>query len=100
MTLFELDYTESHRQGSLVIKSVWAQMANSILIPVITSYYVKNLKNDYSEIYASGGLAENVFLLAVTNSFLPPLIVLFDPYNMLMKVKRCILSRPSNTDTI
>jgi hypothetical protein len=46
LTIFEKDYTETYRQASLAIKSVVAQMVNTILIPIITAYYVKD-KNFY-----------------------------------------------------
>ena len=65
-------------------------MVNSILIPVITAYYIKG------NLYEVSGLVDNIFMLSITTSIIPPLLVLFDPYHIFMKIMRCIKSRPSN----
>ena len=64
-------------------------MVNSILIPVITAYYIKG------NLYEVSGLVDNIFMLSITTSILPPLLVLFDPYHIFMKIMRCIKSKPS-----
>jgi hypothetical protein len=63
-------------------------MINSILTPVITAYYIK--KN--AGVYKVGGLVDNIFMMAFTNSLLPPLITLIDPYNIFVSIKRCLKS--------
>jgi hypothetical protein len=60
-------------------------------VPVLTAYYIKN------NIYKVSGLVDNVFMLGLTTSFIPPLMVIVDPYNLFMKVYRCIKSDPSKT---
>lgn len=71
------------------MKSILAQMVNSIVIPVITAYKIKN------NVYSTSGLVDNVFMLGVSMSLVGPIVVLIDPYNLFMKVLRCLKSRPS-----
>jgi hypothetical protein len=61
-------------QTSLAIKSIIAQILNTIFVPFVAAYFIK--KN----IYGRNGLIEDVFILAVSNSFVPPLVKLIDPY--------------------
>jgi hypothetical protein len=89
LTYYEKDYTSTNREASLAIKSIIAQMINSIVIPVITAYEIKN------NVYETSGLVDNIFMLGVTTSLVPPIMVFVDPYNIFMKVMRCIKSRPS-----
>ena len=89
MTLYEKDYTATYREASLAVKSILAQMVNSIVIPVITAYKIKN------NVYSTSGLVDNVFMLGVSMSLVGPIVVLIDPYNLFMKVLRCLKSRPS-----
>lgn len=63
-------------------------MINSILTPVITAYYIKT----NTGVYKVGGLVDNIFMLAFTNSLLPPLITLIDPYNIFVSIMRCFKS--------
>ena len=69
-------------------------MINTIVIPVVTAYEIKN------NIYSTSGLVDNVFLLGISTAFVPPIMVFVDPYNLYMKVLRCIKSRPSNSTPI
>jgi hypothetical protein len=92
LTLFEKDYTSTDRQASLAFKSIIAQMINSILTPVITAYYIKT----DTGVYQTGGLVDNIFMMGITNSLVPPVLLFFDPYNLLMKLIRCIKSTTSN----
>lgn len=75
LTYFEKDYTETDYQTSLAVKSIWAQLLNSIAIPFFANFMIEN-KN----IYGKNGLSSDVIYLALTNSFLPPLTKLIDPY--------------------
>lgn len=88
--MFEKDYTASHREGSLAVKSIIAQMINTIVIPVVTAYEIKK------DVYSSSGLVNNVFYLGVTTSIVPAIMMLINPYNIFMKILRCIKSRPCN----
>jgi len=72
----------------LAVKSILAQMVNSIVIPVITAYEIK--KN----VYSTSGLVDNVFMLGISMTIVPPIMVFVDPYNLFMKLMRCIKSRP------
>jgi hypothetical protein len=91
LTFFEKDYTSTNRQASLAIKSIVAQMINSILTPVITAYYIKT----DTGIYQTGGLVDNIFLMSITHAIIPPILVLFDPYHFLMKLMRAFKSTKS-----
>jgi hypothetical protein len=91
LTIFEKDYTSTNRQASLAIKSIVAQMINSILTPVITAYYIKT----DTGIYQTGGLVDNIFLMSITHAIIPPILVLFDPYHFLMKLMRAFKSTKS-----
>jgi hypothetical protein len=66
-----------------------AQMVNSIVIPVITAYEIKN------NVYSTSGLVDNVFMLGISMAIVPPIMVFVDPYNLFMKLLRCLKSRPS-----
>lgn len=41
LTIFEKDYTETGYQTSLAIKSIWAQLLNSIVVPIIVNYIIE-----------------------------------------------------------
>lgn len=41
LTIFEKDYTETGYQTSLAIKSIWAQLLNSIVVPLIVNYIIE-----------------------------------------------------------
>lgn len=72
------------------MKSIFAQMINSILIPVVVARYIKK------DIYGASGLVDNIFMMSFTNALVGPLVVFFDPVNLLQKVKKCWRSRISN----
>lgn len=91
LTLFEKDYTSTNRQASLAIKSILAQMINSILTPTITAYYIKT----NTGVYMAGGLVDNIFMMAITNSIVPPILVLLDPFVLVTKLLKCLKSRKS-----
>jgi len=68
-------------QISLAVKSIIAQLINSIFIPFMVNYYIKG------DIYGESGLTEDIFILALTNSFLPPLVRLIDPYHIFVQLQ-------------
>lgn len=42
MTVIEKDYSMNKFQISIAIKSVIAQLTNSIIVPVMVNYYIKD----------------------------------------------------------
>lgn len=94
MTLFERDYTNTYNQASLAVKSIFAQMINSILIPVVVARYIKK------DIYGASGLVDNVFMMSFSNALVGPVVVFFDPLNLVQKLKRCWKNRVSNFDAM
>lgn len=69
-------------------------MINSIVIPVVTAYKIKE------DVYSDSGLVNNIFTLGITTTIVPPLILMIDPFNLFMKIKRCFKSRPGNCESI
>ena len=94
LTKFEKDYTTTNFQASLAIKAILAQMINSILIPVIVAYYVKQ------NVYGSSGLADNTFMMSFSVALVSPVVVLFDPLHFMMKIVRCWKVRIGNISDI
>lgn len=92
LTIFEKDYTSTNRQASLAVKSIVAQMINSILIPVIVAYYIKTTTG----VYKAGGLVDNIFIMAFTNSLIPPILLFFDPFVLKTAIFKCLKSRSCN----
>lgn len=82
LTVFEKDFTETGYQTSLAIKSIWAQLLNSIVVPIIVNYIIEK-KN----VFGLNGLSTDIVYLSITNSFLPPLTKLIDPYYRYIKVR-------------
>lgn len=72
MSLYEHDYTTIKYQTSLAIKSVLAQLINSILVPMFANYFIK------SNIYDKNGLADDIFMLGITSSLIPPIMKFVD----------------------
>lgn len=89
LTIIEKDYTSTNRQASLAVKSIFAQMINSILIPVITAYYIKTTTG----VYQTGGLVDNIFMMSITNSIVPPFVIFVNPAYLIAKFIRFIKSR-------
>jgi hypothetical protein len=90
LTLFEKDYTTTNHQTSLAIKSIFAQMINCIVIPLICNRYIKG------KIYVVDGLTDNIFMLSLTTALVPPILLLFDPYALFIRFKVWLKSRPCN----
>ena len=86
----EKSYTTTYAQSSLAIKGIMAQMVNSIAIPVIVAQYIA--KN----IYQTSGLADNIFMMSFTNALIGPILLFFDPGNIIAKFTKCIKSRVGN----
>lgn len=88
LTAFELDYTETKHQTSLAVKSILASLVNTIVIPMIVSYYIKD------DIYGQNGLASDIFMLGLTNSLLPPVLKLIDIGYMINRLMKYLKSKP------
>lgn len=89
MTVFEKAYTNNTYQISLAYKSILAQLLNSIFIPIIVCVYIKD-----DNVYGESGLTEDIFILAITGSFFPPLVRLIDPYYIFTYLKNKYFNRP------
>lgn len=89
LSLFEMDFTVTKYQTSLAVKSIFASLINSILIPIIVNYYIK------VDIYTDKGLASDVFMLGLTNSFLPPVLKIVNISYLINRFMKYLASRPS-----
>lgn len=56
----------------MAIKAVVALILNSIVIPILVNHFLQD------NLYGVNGLAYDIFYLGITNSFLSPLIRIFD----------------------
>ena len=83
MTVIERPDTTNKYQVSLAVKSIIAQMLNSIAIPVIVNYQLKD-----GNIYKESGLVDDIFLLSLTSAFVPPLVRLIDPWYIFLWVRK------------
>jgi hypothetical protein len=85
---FEKDFTETSRQASILVKSTLVCMVNWVFCPVFTNIY-----NDNYNVFGDQGLVYDIFFLAITNAFLPPLIRIFDPTVLIRKIIGCWKNR-------
>ena len=69
-------------QISIAIKSVLAQLVNSIFVPLMTNYYIKS-----HDIFGASGLVEDIFILGITSSLVPPIVRIIDPYNIFIVLR-------------
>ncbi len=90
MSIYEQDYTTIKYQTSLAIKSVLAQLINSIVVPMFANYFIK------SNIYEKNGLADDIFMLGLTNSFVPPIMKFIDGGYIFSRIMVWYYSRPGN----
>lgn len=67
-----------------------ALLVNSILIPILANDIIKE-----HNIYGVNGLAYDVFLLGITNSFLQPILKLFDGYYYFTRIMAWWQNKPS-----
>jgi hypothetical protein len=74
---------------SLALKSIFAQLINSIFIPIVVNVYIKD-----NNLYNTSGLTEDIFVLAIANSFIPPIVRLIDPYYIFMEKRYLYYNRP------
>ncbi len=57
---------------------------------MFANYYIK------SNIYSKNGLADDIFMLGLTNAFVTPIMKYFDFYYFYLKIMICYYDRPSN----
>ena len=88
LTVYESDFIKTNQQISLMMKTVLAQLTNSIVIPVITNIYIED------NIYLTNGLIYDIFYLSLTNALLPPLLKIIDLEHQIGKIMKCYYSRP------
>lgn len=69
-------------QISISVKSIIAQSLNSIFVPIMVNYYIKD-----ENIFGVSGLAEDIFVLGVASSFMGPLLKLVDPWNIFLGLR-------------
>ncbi len=73
LTTIEREETQTNFQSGIALKSIFAQVLNSILIPFLVKYFLQD-KN----LYHVEGLAYVIFTLGITNSFILPVIKLIN----------------------
>lgn len=73
LTTIEREETQTNFQSGIALKSIFAQVLNSILIPFLVKYFLQD-KN----LYQVEGLAYVIFTLGITNSFILPVIKLIN----------------------
>jgi hypothetical protein len=88
LTFFERDYTSTKHQTSLAIKSIFAQMISTILIPVMVANYIKN------NLYSTSGLADNIFIMTLTNTIVEPIVLYINPGYLIKKVMIYFKTKP------
>ena len=64
------------------MKSILAQLINSILIPIIVAWFIKK------DLYSEDGLASDIFMLGVTNSLVSPALKIFDIGYYVNRIKK------------
>lgn len=91
LTLAEKDWLTTDQQISLSIKTVIAQLINSIVLSIIANYFIKS-KN----MYRKSGLAEDVLLFSISQALLPPLLRYLDiTYVFMFYLVKWWAKRPS-----
>lgn len=64
-------------------------MINSIFIPIFANYFIKR------NLYTKGGLADDIFLLGITNAFMAPILKIFNISYFIGKIVAWWKRRPS-----
>ena len=81
LTALEREPTQSNFQTDLAIKSILAQVINSILLPFIVKYYIHN------NLYQIDGLAYVVFTMGISNALLEPVLKVLNIGHLIYKIK-------------
>jgi len=67
-----------------------ASLVNSILIPIIANRFIKD------NLYDKNGLADDIFMLGLTNAFVTPILKYFDGFYFYTKLMQWLKTKPSN----
>lgn len=86
----ERNTTITREQTSIGVKSIFAQLVNSIVIPIAVNSIIKR------NIYGVDGLADDIFYQAVTFAILTPLLKVINPSFIIYYLKRWWKNRPWN----
>ena len=76
------------------MKSIFASLINSILIPIIVNFYIKE------DVYGQNGLASDVFMLGLTNSLVPPILKIIDISYIINRILKYFASKPRSFEII
>ena len=95
LTKLEGDYTETNHQTSLAIKSVSAQLINSIFVPIMSNWFIKG-----ENLYGDNGLADEIFLLGLTTAFISPGLKIVEPTYWVFRILAWWFSRPCTLNII
>jgi len=90
LSIYERDYTTIKYQTSLAFKSILASLVNSIIIPIVANRFIKN------NIYDKNGLADDIFMLGLTNAFVTPILKYIDGYYFYTKILQWLKCKPSS----
>lgn len=61
---------------------------------MIVNYFIK-AGGSTAVLYGEDGLASDVFMLGITNSFIPPILKIIDISYIINRIKKWFASRPS-----
>lgn len=90
LSIYERDYTRTKYESSFAMKSIFAALINSIAIPILVDYYIKG------DFYGRDGLASDVFMLGLANSFVSPLIKLLGLTYLINRANKHLSALPAN----
>lgn len=62
---------------------------------MVVNYFIK-AGGSSAVLYGEDGLASDVFMLGLTNSFIPPILKIVDPSYLINRILKWFASRPSN----
>jgi hypothetical protein len=71
----------------LAVKSIVAQVINSVLLPFIVKYFIEG------NLYKADGLAFVIFTSGLINSFLLPLLAIININHLVYKIKYWIYQK-------
>ena len=74
VSAFEKDFTETDRQRGILLKGLFVSAFNWIIPVVITT-----VANESRNFYGFNGLVYEVLFISIFESFLPPIVRIFDP---------------------
>ena len=91
LTVLEKDFTETKHQASLGFKSTLAQLINSILVPMVVNLLI----HGGTQVDKRNDLANNIFMLGLTNAFVSPALKVFDIGYIINRIMKSIKADPN-----